>query len=260
MDLEKKEIIRDYKEQKKRLREKYSLSKSLIKKDLYSDLDALTDESGKKVVVNPPKRNKLEEIGNSVTHLVGSAFSIVAFLLMCTSADSVREVIGALIYSFGLFVMFTVSCLYHAFPYGSTVKRLFRRLDYSSIYLLIGATFAPILLSYIGGTLGITYLIIQWCVIATGITLVGVFGPSRLRFIHIPLYVLLGWCGLVFIPDMIANGDFGFIALILGGGVIYSLGIIPFALKKGCAHFIWHFFVLAGAIVQWVGVYTVIYK
>ena len=62
-----------------------------------------------------------------------------------------EELFGAIIYSVGLFVMFCISSLYHAFPYGSRVKRLFRRFDYSSIYLLIGATFAPILLAYIGG-------------------------------------------------------------------------------------------------------------
>ena len=47
--------------------------------------------------------------------------------------------------------------------------------------------------------------------------------------------------------------------LILGGGVIYSLGVIPFTMKKNVAHFIWHFFVLGGAVVQWIGIYLVIY-
>ena len=136
---------------------------------------------------------------------------------------------------------------------------MFRRFDYSSIYLLIGATFAPILLCYVGGTYGAVFFVIQWSVIITGITLVGVFGPSRLRFIHIPLYLLLGWCGLIILPIMVRRGDLGFLWLILGGGIIYSLGVIPFAIKTKISHFIWHFFVLAGAVVQWVGVYTCIY-
>ena len=257
--MERKEIKKEYKTRKKELRRGYRRDKGEMRDQLHVDLDAALVADGGRAVINPPKRALLEEIGNSVTHLAGSAFSIVAFILMCVFAGGALEVVGATIYFVGLFVMFTASCLYHAFPYGSAVKRLFRRFDYSSIYLLIGATFAPILLSYIGGTVGIVYLILQWAVIATGITLVCVFGPTRLRFIHIPLYIILGWCGLVFIPDMIRAGDYEFLAYILGGGIIYSLGIIPFVLKKKVAHFIWHFFVLAGAVVQWIGVFGTIY-
>ena len=207
----------------------------------------------------PPRRSLLEEIGNSVTHGLGSAFAVLAAVLMYLSSDGALELIGASVYSVGLFLMFTVSCLYHAFRHGTAVKRVFHRLDYSCIYLLIGATFAPILISYIGGTVGYSFLIVQWCVIAFGVTLVSVFGPNSFKGLHVALYLILGWSGLTFIPDMYANGDYSFLLWILSGGVVYSLGIIPFAIRKGTSHFIWHFFVLAGAVVQWLGIYTEIY-
>lgn len=222
--------------------------------------DALSGcEPSSRTVKNPPKRPVLEEIGNAVTHGTGTVFAIIAFLLMSARSSEWIELLGAAIYSVGLGLMFTVSCLYHSFPYGSSVKRIFRRFDYSCIYLLIGATFAPILLCYVGGTFGLVFFIIQWSVIATGITMVGVFGPARLRWLHFPLYMLLGWCGLMFLPEMVMRGDYAFLSYILGGGAVYSLGMIPFALKRGPSHFIWHFFVLAGAVVQWVGVYITVY-
>ena len=112
--------------------------------------------------VDPPKRSLLEEIGNSVTHGVGAIFAIVAFALMMSVANTTQEVLGAVVYFVGLMVLFTASCLYHAFRHGSAVKSLFRRFDYSSIYLLIGATFAPILLCYVGGTFGTVFFSIQW--------------------------------------------------------------------------------------------------
>ena len=68
----------------------------------------------------------------------------------------------------------------------------------------------------------------------------------------------LGWSGLILLPQMMAT-NFALPLFILLGGVVYSLGIIPFALKKKGAHFIWHFFVLGGAIVQWLGIYLYIY-
>ena len=139
------------------------------------------------------------------------------------------------------------------------VKRLFRRFDYSSIYLLIGATFIPILLIYIGGTYGIIFAIIQWIIIITGVIFIAIFGPHKLRALHITLYVTLGWSGLLLLPNMIKN-NIQLFYYILGGGIIYTLGIIPFALKKKASHFIWHFFVLLGAIVQFIGIYNCIYK
>ncbi len=255
----KEQLKREHKAEKKRLKREYKANRKALGASYNSDVIAYYDSIGGKPKNNPPRRGVLEEIGNATTHGVGSIFAVVALVLMCLSASAPVEYVGASIYSAGLFVMFTMSCLYHALPYGSKVKRIFRRFDYSCIYLLIGATFAPILLCYIGGTLGLVFFIIQWVVIVTGITMVGVFGPTKLRFLHIPLYIVLGWCGIFFMPEMAIRGDYLFLGCILGGGVIYSLGIIPFALKKKVAHFIWHFFVLAGAVVQWVGVYLTVY-
>ena len=242
--LSKKELKNNYKNIRKNLRNKY-----------ISEIDL---ESKEKQIVNPPYRTVLEEIGNSVTHGIGSILSIVFYVLMLIHSNTVNEYIASTIYFLGLFFEFTMSCFYHAFPYGSKVKRIFRRFDYSSIYLLIGASFAPILLCYIGGIYGTIFVIIQWVIIITGVTLVAVFGPTKLKFIHFPLYFILGWSALIFVPKMFVN-DFNLFLYILGGGIIYTLGVIPFFIDKKVSHFIWHFFVLAGAIVQWLGIYIYLY-
>ena len=222
----------------------------------------MTNEINNEITPNrqdPPKRSLLEEIGNSVTHGVGALLAAVAMIFMYIGSDSTVEYVGATVYGLGLFIMFSMSCLYHAFAHGSAVKRLFRRFDYSCIYLLIGATFAPILIAYIGGTYGYAFLIVQWCVIVFGVTLIAVFGPARFRGLHIALYLIIGWSGLMLLPEVVNRGDIAFLWWILGGGAVYSLGIIPYALNKRASHFIWHFFVLFGALVQWIGIYTQIY-
>ncbi len=213
---------------------------------------------GKKQPINPPKRSVLEEIGNSITHGVGAIFAIVAFILMLSAADRPVEYVSATIYFVGMFIMFLSSCLYHAFAHGSAVKRLFHRFDYSSIYLLIGATFAPVLLCFFGDLFGFIFFCIQWAVIAAGISLVGVFGPSKLSFLHIPVYVLLGWSALMLLPQMFM-ANFPLAMWILAGGIVYTLGIIPFLLRTRVSHFIWHFFVLAGAVVHWIGIYLYLF-
>ena len=246
--LNKKAHKKQYRLSKKELKNNYKNIRKNLRNQYISEIDL---ESKEKQIVNPPYRAVLEEIGNSVTHGIGSILSIVFYVLMLIHSNTT-------IYFLGLFFEFTMSTLYHAFPYGSKVKRIFRRFDYSSIYLLIGASFAPILLCYIGGIYGTIFVIIQWIIIITGVTLVAVFGPTRLKFIHFPLYFILGWSALIFVPKMFVN-DFNLFLYILGGGIIYTLGIIPFFIDKKVSHFIWHFFVLAGAIVQWLGIYIYLY-
>lgn len=253
-----KEIKKAYKMKKRAAKTAFREEKRRLKADYRKTSETYRPERVKSGAVDPPKRGLLEETGNAISHGLGSVFAIVAYLLMLFTSDDGTDVVAASVYFFGLFTAFTMSCLYHAFRHGSAVKRLFRRFDYSSIYLLIGATFAPLLLCYVKGVYGIAFLIVQWSVIATGITLIGVFGPTRLRPLHIALYFILGWSALLFLPTMIAK-DMTFFLLILTGGVVYSLGIIPFAIKSKNAHFIWHLFVLAGAVIQWVGIYLYLY-
>lgn len=206
----------------------------------------------------PPHLTTLEEIGNAVTHGVGALLAVVGLVLLLQKSDTGLKIMGSCFYGISLFFLMLMSCLYHAFRSGSTVKRLWRRFDYSSIYLLIGGTFAPLYLVYLGNALGIVLFCVQWGLIILGITMVGVFGPGRLKWLHFPLYFVIGWSGLMFMPDWYRNCQplFWFI---LGGGVIYTVGMIPFAKDKPNDHFIWHFFVLAGAILHWFGIYYYVY-
>ena len=207
----------------------------------------------------PPHLSVLEEIGNAVTHGVGAILAIVGLVLMLLKSDTLTKALASWVYGLSMFLMMIMSCLYHSFRYGSTVKRIFRRFDYSSIYLLIGGTFAPLLLVYCDDILGIVWFIIQWVLIITGITMVGVFGPGRLKWLHFPLYFILGWSGLYFVPSMIQSNLSLFIGILMGG-LVYTLGMIPFC-KRGVksAHFIWHFFVLAGAIIHFFAIYMFVF-
>lgn len=208
---------------------------------------------------DPPKRSVLEEIGNAVTHGIGALFGIAGLVMLLIKSDTGIKRWTALIYGVSFILMFLMSCLYHGFKWGTRVKRLWRRFDYISIYLLIGGTFTPLWLLFWDSTSGIPFCIAEWFLILAGITLISVFGPEKARKVHMTLYVVLGWCGLVFIPKMM-NSNLSLFLFIISGGILYTLGIIPFAMKKKGAHFIWHFFVLFGAVVHWFGVYFFLYS
>ncbi|MBQ8390003.1 MAG: hemolysin III family protein, partial [Oscillibacter sp.] len=141
----------------------------------------------------PPRLTVGEEVFNAVNHGVGTGLAIAGFVLLLLRSDTPLKMTATCFYGISMIVMMLSSCIYHAMPAGSAIKRICRRLDYSSIYLLIGGTFAPILLVFLGNRLGIVFFCIQWGVILTGVTLVAVFGPGRWRPLHFTLYFVLGW-------------------------------------------------------------------
>lgn len=206
----------------------------------------------------PPRLTLGEEVFNAVSHGLGELMAVAGLILLLLRSKEPLEIMATCFYGISMVVMMLMSSVYHAMKSGSTAKRVCRRFDYTSIYLLIGGTFAPILLVYLGGVLGITLFCVQWAVILTGVTLILVFGPGRWRALHFTLYFLIGWSGLVFLPDFYANNR-PLLWFILGGGLVYTLGMIPFARGRKNDHCVWHMFVLAAAALQWAGIYSSIY-
>ncbi len=206
----------------------------------------------------PPVRPLLEEIGNSVTHGVGCLLGMAGLYFLLKKSNTPERMTASVFYGVCLILLFLMSCLYHAWPAGSMVKYIWRRFDYCSIYLLIGGTFAPYWLVWVGGTTGILFFCLQWGLIITGITFIGVFGPGRFKPLHMSMYLILGWSALAFFPAMLKASP-SLTLMTLLGGVAYTLGIIPFTMKARGAHFIWHIFVLLGAICHFIGILCFMY-
>ncbi len=241
------------------LKKQYKREKARLFEKRNGELYRFYELCGMPLPCDPPKRSVLEEVGNSVSHGLGALLSFAALIIMLTHAKTVPQRVGAVVYFFGLFAVFASSCLYHAFKHGTGAKRLFRRFDYASVYILIGATFCPILLNFASpGTNVTALLLVQWTIIIFGATSAIVFGPARFVYPHISLYLILGWSALLILPS-IGRADSGLFYSILGGGLLYTLGVIPCAIDKHAAHFVWHIFVLIGAVIQCIGVLNFIY-
>ena len=205
----------------------------------------------------PPRLSVTEDVLNAVSHGVGAGLAAAAMVLLLLRSHSALELLASCVYGISMVVMMLMSCLYHAMPAGSAAKRVLRRFDYTSIYLLIGGTFAPILLVCFADPVSIALFCVQWGVIAFGISLVAVFGPGRWRPLHFTLYFAIGWSGLAFLPRRWAAGR-PLLGILLGG-VVYTLGMIPFVRNRKWDHCLWHLFVLAGAALHWAGIYWFIY-
>ena len=206
----------------------------------------------------PPRLTVGEEVFNAVSHGIGTGLAVAGLVLLLLKSDTALKLTASLFYGVSMVVMMLASCIYHAMPAGSRIKRICRRLDYTSIYLLIGGTFAPVLLVFLGDRVGITFFCIQWAVILFGVTLIAVFGTGKWRPLHFTLYFVIGWSGLLFLPALY-RGNRPLLALIFLGGLAYTLGMIPFARNRKYDHCVWHVFVLLGALLHWFGIYHLLY-
>lgn len=197
-----------------------------------------------------------EEIGNAVTHGVGALLGILGLVLMLIKSNTALEYAGSIVFGCAMIFVYTFSCLYHCFKNGSTVKKVFKIFDHSAIYIQIVGTYTPILLCVIGGVLGWVYFSIEWAVVIIGI-LLDIFLPGKSKVARIILCLILGWSGIMIMPQMYTFNPM-LLWLVLAGGVMYSGGIAFYIADFKYSHFIWHFFVIFGTICHFIGVYLYI--
>ena len=192
------------------------------------------------------------EIFNSATHLAGSLFAVGGLAgLLATSirAHDPRRITSFAIYGSTLVALYLFSTLYHAL--SGRAKRVFRRLDHTSIYLLIAGTYTPFALVSLHGAIGTSLLATVWVLALLGI-LQEFLLPRRVRAVSVTLYLLMGWLALlVFLPLLRAIGPVG-MAWLFGGGMLYTAGVFFYIVDEKYAHShgVFHLFVLGGSVLH----------
>ncbi|MDY0210877.1 MAG: hemolysin III family protein [Acholeplasma sp.] len=196
-----------------------------------------------------------EEIANAISHGIGAGLGIIALVLMLFKANNGYEVFGSLVFGLSIIILYLMSTLYHAFKPNSKVKRVFKRFDHISIYVLIGGTFAPIFIMIVEKPLGWYYLIGQWTLIVLGIIFKAI-KINKFKIPHLMLYLLLGWSGLTLFGPLYAYSSPAFY-FILAGGIAYTVGVIFYVLSRvfKYSHFIWHIFVFLGTLLHFIAIY-----
>lgn len=204
-----------------------------------------------------PKQSLGEEIANSITHGIGAALGTAALTILVVFAalkGDAWRVVSFSIYGATLVILYTSSTLYHAFTHKK-VKRYFRIMDLSAIFLLIAGTYTPITLLSLRGTgWGWTMFGLIWGMAILGILFKTLF-YGKFEKLSIIFYVLMGWLVVIAIKPMLANLPTGLLVWIAIGGLSYTVGIIFLAWTKfPFSHTVWHLFVLGGSISHFFGI------
>jgi hemolysin III len=194
---------------------------------------------------------------NSITHLVGAVLSVAGLATLVTLGalqGDAYKVVSFSVYGAMLCVLYAISTLYHS-ARGPRLKAFLRKCDYSAIYLMIAGSYTPFTLVTLRGPWGWSLFGVSWGLAALGIVQELTLG-QRTRSVSMVLYILMGWLALVAIRPLVEALPAAGTAWLVAGGVIYSIGIYFFInderIRHG--HGIWHLFVLAGSLCQFVSV------
>ena len=199
-----------------------------------------------------------EELVNAITHGLGALLGIAGLILLVYRAVKYGEtvhVVSVTIFGVSMILLYLVSCLYHALP-RSGGKRVFQILDHCSIFLLIVGSYAPVCLVIVGGEPGMAVFAVNAACGILGI-LLNAFSFHRWKRVSQILYLVMGWMGILMFPYILRNmSRLGF-ALLLLGGISYTVGVIFYRQKeKKYRHGIWHGFVLLGTVLHFFAYYT----
>jgi hemolysin III len=198
--------------------------------------------------VYKPTQSLGEEIANSISHGLGFLGGVVAapFLIQSVIPHGTLAVLGAGIFLACLLMMYLSSTLYHAFPVSRT-KKVFQIFDHSAIYLLIAGTYTPFALGVLKGFWGYMMFGVIWALAILGVVIKSIIG-ARKSLLSALLYVGMGWMGMIMIKPLLENMEREGLYWLLGGGIVYTTGVLFYLMKKlPYSHFIWHLFVLGGS-------------
>lgn len=203
------------------------------------------------------KRTTLGElIANAVSHGVGFLLAIAGLVLLLLKAEGPAEILASLVFGISMIILYASSTLFHSFP--EKMKRVFtvfQRLDHSSIFLLIAGTYTPLLVLVVHNTKGYVLLACLWAITIVGIVFKAIW-IDRFKFIHLAIYLIMGWSVLFVYDDFIQNiGNYWFVVL---GGISYTFGVAFYVSRFKYSHFVWHLFVLAGTFFHFLAIWNIL--
>jgi hemolysin III len=192
-----------------------------------------------------------------VLHQYAFFVAVALGAILVLRAPGVAGTAAAAVYAAGICGLFGVSALYHRGTWSPRARAWMRRADHSMIFVFIAASYTPVAVLVLHGTLSTVVLAVVWGGALAGVVLklVWITAPKWLSAV---LYVALGWVALVTLPDL--WGDLGWLAVgaFALGGLLYTAGAVVYASERPDPwprtfgfHEVFHTLVVAAAAVHY---------
>ncbi len=212
----------------------------------------------------PPSADPLPPRLRGWLHLVCFFLSVPAGALVVAAAGSGRARVAAVVYAIGMTAMFGVSAAYHRGRWSPTGRRRMRRTDHGTILLMIAGSYTPFCLLALEGTTARVILIGVWAGAVVGFV-VALTGVAEKAVVGVLCYIGLGWAVVLALPQLTRQLSVGMMALLVAGGVVYTLGGVvlgtrwpnPSARWFGY-HEVWHAMVVVACACHYVTILSVV--
>lgn len=200
---------------------------------------------------------KIKDPVSALTHFSGFIVAIPILILLVYKSSVIAtpwHVVSFAIFGLALMGLYGASTVYHWACIDKDKEKILRRIDHMMIFVLIAGTYTPVCLVPLRGVWGWTLLALVWGLALAGIILKAVWLEAP-RWLSTAIYVIMGWVVVIAFFPLTKAIPSGGIALLVAGGVTYTIGAIiyatkwiPFKNKWFGAHELFHLFVMGGSL------------
>ncbi len=161
------------------------------------------------------------------------AFPVAALLgtILVVTAPDGRTRFCAAVFAVTASMLFGVSALYHRGHWSPRTERALKRLDHANIFLIIAGTYTPFSVFLLPAHSARKLLWIVWtgAVLGVAFRVIWIGAP---RWLYVPLYLLLGWAALAYLPQFLSRGGVAVFVLVAVGGALYTAGAVVYGLRR----------------------------
>lgn len=205
---------------------------------------------------------RLKDPVSGLSHLVGFLLSLAAGgLLLGVSRPTPGVRATSLVFVLSMGFVYLASAVYHLVVASPGVTHRLHILDRAAIFVMIAGTSTPYFFHGYEEPLRTRMLVAVWAIALLGVGFKLLWARAP-RWLFVGLYLAMGWLSVVELDATIAGMPRDVMPWLFGGGVVYTLGAVVYAIKRPNPwppwvgfHELWHLFVLGGTALHYVGVY-----
>lgn len=194
-------------------------------------------------------------------HAATFPIALVAGIVLVCLVPGASTKLAAGVYALSAALLFGVSAVYHRGTWSPRVNEVLKRFDHANIFIIIAGSNTPFALLLLPPEEARALLAVVWGGALVGVA-VRLLWAGAPRWAFVPLYLLLGWAAVLWLPDYARTGGPAVLTLIIVGGLLYSLGAVVYGTKRPNPspryfgfHEVFHAFTLAAFATQHVGVW-----
>jgi hemolysin III len=198
-------------------------------------------------------------------HAVTSPLTLAAGVVLVALSPTAVARVGSTVFTATALLLFTVSAIYHRGTWSPRVWAFLRRFDHANIFLLIAGSYTPFTLLMLHGRPRVVLLSIVWGGALLGMVF-RVLWTDAPRWLYVPIYVALGWAAVFYADEFVRGGGPAVLALVVAGGLLYTLGGVVYGLRRPNPfpswfgfHEVFHTLTIAAFVTHYVGVSVATY-